>query len=274
MLKLIRPGFDGAIHMSEEVRKARYAVPRSIFWTICVNALMAFIMTIVFLFCLVDVDDVLASTFAVVPIVVNGTRSVVGGCALVSDLFIINTSVAIASATTTSRLTWAWARDGGLPEYFAHIDTRRRIPVRSVWLPILIVMLLTLLNLAGYIAFSVIIALSTFGLYQSYGIAIACMLHARLTGRLNQSATWSLGRYGVTINIFALIYSLYMAIWLVCPAYLPVNGNNMNYALPINAFVILGAVASCLVWAKKHWRGLNKKVIDSVLADSDRNTKD
>lgn len=50
-------------------------------------------------------------------------------------------------------------------------------------LPILLVMLLSLLNLANYTAFSVIISLSTFGLYQSYLIAILCMFTARLSGR-------------------------------------------------------------------------------------------
>ena len=135
-------------------------------------------------------------------------------------------------------------------------------------------MLLTLLNLAGYIAFSVIIALSTFGLYQSYAIAIACMLHARLTGRVNHTTEWSLGRLGVPVNVFALLYSTYMAIWLVFPAYRPITGTSMNYALPINAFVVMGAVLSYLVWAKKNWKGLNRKVIDAVIADSDRNTKE
>lgn len=260
--------------MSEEVRKARYAVPRSIFWTICVNALLAFVMVIVFLFSLGDVEDVVAATYAVIPIVVNATKSTIGGCAMVGGLLIINTSVAIASVATASRLTWAWSRDGGLPAYFAHIHPRRRIPVRSVWLPIFIVMLLTLLNLAGYIAFSVIIALSTFGLYQSYGIAIGCMLHARLMGRHQQSTDWSLGRMGVPINIFALLYSVYMSVWLVCPAYLPVNGNNMNYALPINAFVVLGAAISYFVWARNNWKGLNMRVVEVVVADADRNTKD
>lgn len=47
-------------------------------------------------------------------------------------------------------------------------------------------MILSLLNLASYTAFSVIIALSTFGLYQSYIIAIACMLSAKLSGRFDQ----------------------------------------------------------------------------------------
>lgn len=53
-------------------------------------------------------------------------------------------------------------------------------------LPILLVMLLALLNLANPTAFSVIISLSTFGLYQSYFIAIMCMFLARISGRFDE----------------------------------------------------------------------------------------
>ena len=134
-------------------------------------------------------------------------------------------------------------------------------------------MLLSLLNLAGYTAFSVILALSTFGLYQSYFIAIACMLNARLTGRV-QKAPWSLGRWGVPINIFALIYSAWLAIFMVFPNYLPITALYMNYALPINAFVWIGALIMWFVYAKKKWRGLDMDLMEKIVADGDRDTED
>jgi choline transport protein len=273
---LTHTGFDGVVHMSEEVRRARHTIPRAMFWTICINASLAFGMVLIFLFCIGSVDDVLAAGYPIIPIVVSATHSVTGGSAMVGGLLIINVAVSLGSVAAASRLTWAWARDGALPAYFAHINSKHRIPIRSIWLPIFIVMLLTLLNLAGYIAFSVIIALSTFGLYQSYFIAIACMLYARLTGRLQETETagWSLGKLGVPVNVFALVYSLYMGIWLVTPAYLPVDGNTMNYALPINAFVVMAAVVVWFVWARKSWKGLNHEVLEMVIRDSERATKD
>lgn len=243
------------------------------FWTICINAALAFGMVLVFLFCMGDIDDVLNAGYPIIPIVVNATHSVVSGSAMVGGLLTINFAVALGSVASASRLTWAWARDGALPAYFSHINPRHRVPIRSIWLPVFIVMLLTLLNLAGYTVFSVIIALSTFGLYQSYFLAIACMLYARMTGQV-ETAGWSLGHFGVPINVFALVYSLYMSIWLVTPSYQPIDGNTMNYALPINAFVLIAAVIAWYTWAKKNWKGLNKEVVNYVVADSDRNTKD
>lgn len=191
---------------------------------------------------------------------------------MVAGPLTVNISVVLGSIASASRLTWAWSRDGALPAYFSYVSPRYRIPVRSVWLPIIVVMLLSLLNLTNsYTAFGVIISLSTLGLYQSYFIAIFCMLHARLTGRV-EKAPWSLGRYGVAINAFALVYSVYLAFWMVWPTYLPVTGSGMNYALPINAAVWIFALVLWFVWGRKSWPGLDIKVIEKVVGDADKDS--
>lgn len=178
------------------------------------NSGLAFAMVLIVLKCLGNVDDVASASYPMVAVVINATGSVPAATAICSGLLLTVIFSSIGSVTSASRLTWAWARDGVLPSYFAYINPHYRVPLRSVWLPSIIVMLLALLNLANYTAFSVIVSLSTLGLYQSYFIAIACMLHARLTGRIER-APWSLGRAGPLINGFALIYSAYMAVWMV-----------------------------------------------------------
>ena len=163
-----------------------------------------------------------------------------------------------------------------LPSYFARVNPHFHVPIRSVWLPIALVMLLSLLNLANYTAFSVIVALGTFGLYQSYFIAIACVLHYRLTHeRINdEGGMWSLGRYGVAVNAFALLYSAWVGVFMIFPNYLPVTAAYMNYALPINAFIWIVALVMWFVWGRRRWGGLDTVVIEKVLADGDRDTKD
>jgi choline transport protein len=243
------------------------------FWSICVNAALAFGMILVFLYCLGDVDDVAASIYPVMAICLASTGSLAGSTVLVVILLLTVLSVTLGSVASCSRLTWAWARDGALPSYLAKVDPKHRLPLRSVWLPIFIVMLLSLLNLANYTAFSVIVSLSTFGLYQSYFIAIGCMLHARLTGRTYE-APWSLGRAGIPVNAFALLFSAWIGIFLVFPSYLPITAAYMNYALPINALVWLIAIVLWFAWGRKNWKGLNHEVMEKVVADSDRATKD
>ncbi|KAK5683672.1 hypothetical protein LTS10_005206 [Elasticomyces elasticus] len=266
-------GFDGAVHMSEEVRQARHAVPRAMFWGIVLNGIFAYAIILVMLFCLGDMEAALSAPFPIIEICTQATGSVGAATAMVSGLMIISSAVTLGSIASASRLTWAWARDGGLPAWFSYISPRHRIPVRSIWLPIFLVMCLACLNIASYAAFGAFISLASLALFTSYAIAIACMLRSRLLNEV-QYGGWQLGRLGVPVNIFALLYSGWMSIFFCFPQYLPVTGAGFNYALPIFAFVVLVALVLWFARAKAHWPGLNKEVIDLVLADSDRNTKD
>ena len=134
-------------------------------------------------------------------------------------------------------------------------------------------MLLSLLNLANYTAFSVIISLSTFGLYQSYFLAISCALYTRLTTS-RFDAPWSLGRLGIPTNVFALLYTAWVGSFMVWPNYLPITAAYMNYALPINAFIWIVAILLWVFWGSRRWRGLDEGVIEKVVNDGDRDTKD
>ncbi|KAK6430490.1 hypothetical protein LTR95_013356 [Oleoguttula sp. CCFEE 5521] len=266
-------GFDGAVHMSEEVRKARHAVPRAMFWTIALNGVLAYAIILVMLYCLGDMDAALAAPFPIIEICTQATGSVKAATAMVCGLLIISVAVTLGSIASASRLTWAWARDGGLPAWFSHISPRHRVPTRSIWLPIFIVMCLACLNIASYAAFGAFIALASLALFVSYMIAIGCMLQARLRKQVVFGG-WTLGKWGVPINAFALVYSGWMSVFFCFPQYVPVEGTNFNYALPIFAFVVFVALGLWFGWARKRWPGLNKEIIDAVMADSDRAAKD
>lgn len=106
------PGFDATAHISEETRKARSAIPRAMFWSICMNAALAFGMVIIFLYCLGPVDGVLESSYPLMAIALNATQSTIGASGLLGALLATVVLVSIGSVTSASRLTWAWARDG------------------------------------------------------------------------------------------------------------------------------------------------------------------
>lgn len=147
------------------------------------------------------------------------------------------------------------------------------MPIRAVWLPVLIVMVLACLNIADTAAFGAFIALSSIGLFVSYFIAISCMVHNRFRQDAVPMGDWSMGKLGLPVNIFALLYTAYVTIWLTFPAYLPVTGANMNYALPIFAATTLFAVAFWFLRARTHWPGLNKEVLRLVIEDGELHLK-
>lgn len=119
-------GFDGAIHMSEEVRNAAVVIPKILVQTIVINGTLAFVFIIVLLFCVGDVDRVLHSPthYPIIEIFYQTTGSVSTATALQSLIILIGVTSNIGVVASVSRLTWAFARDGGLPfsEFFAHVS--------------------------------------------------------------------------------------------------------------------------------------------------------
>ena len=130
---------------------------------------------------------------------------------------------------------------------------------------------LCVLNVASsaYVAFGAITSLSSLALYASYAIAIGSMLYARYTtpGGV-QLGEWNFGRWGLFINWFAMLYTLWMMIFLPFPSTLPVTATNMNYC---GLVFVAAVICACVLWlagGNKHWRGPNTTIIDFVLANS------
>jgi len=261
-------GFDGTVHMSEETKKAKQAVPRATLYSICLNGALGYCMAITLLTCMGPMEDVLASGFPVATILLRVTGSTKATTAMISGLFVFSFCLCIASIASVSRLTWAWSRDGGLPRWFAHVHPKHLIPVRAVWASVLVVSLLSLLNIGSTAAFGAITSLSSMALYFSYAIAISAMLYARYVsshgGEKLELGAWNLGRYGVYINCFALVYTVWMWIWLPLPQTLPVTAQNMNYASPIWMAVFIFALGSWWLWARHSWDGPNPVIVDYV----------
>lgn len=66
---------------------------------------------------------------------------------------------------------------------------------------------MSLINLGSRVAFEAMLSLATVALMASYLMSIGCALSKRLRGEDLPAARWSLGRYGMAVNIIALAYT-------------------------------------------------------------------
>jgi amino acid transporter len=112
--------------MSEEVRDAPRTIPRILVQTIIINGTLAFAMTLVLLFFIGDVDSALSTPtgFPIIQIFYQATGSVKAATAMQASITIIGFASNIGVVASVSRLTWAFARDGGMPfsNFFAHVS--------------------------------------------------------------------------------------------------------------------------------------------------------
>jgi choline transport protein len=85
----------------------------------------------------------------------------------------------------------------------------------------------------------------------TYCISITCVLYRRLnlaTQPALPPARWSLGRWGPSINVLAILYSGFVFFWSFWPVQTPVDPESLNWAIVIFGGVFFGAVI--LFWAK------------------------
>jgi choline transport protein len=110
--------------------------------------------------------------------------------------------------------------------------------------------LLGLINIGSTTAFSAILSLATVGLYLSYVIPILFVLIRKLEGNPPQYGPYSLGRWGIPINIIAIAFGTFIVIFLPFPIVQPVTAETMNYAAPILGAVFLMALADWFISGK------------------------
>jgi choline transport protein len=114
--------------------------------------------------------------------------------------------------------------------------------------------LLSLIYVGSTTAFNAIISLQAMALSVSYVVPITFLMIRKIRGRSIAYGPYTLGRFGVAINLFALAYLIFVILWMPFPQILPVTGSNMNYAGPLLGAVILGALIDWMIGGRKRFQ--------------------
>lgn len=115
-------GFDTAAHLGEEVTRAPHLVPRVMVYTNVINGLMAWLFILVILFCMGDPATVLQYPQPMLDVFLNATGSASVATGMGALLVLISLLAMVVNVASTSRLSWSWARDGGLPKVLAYVS--------------------------------------------------------------------------------------------------------------------------------------------------------
>ncbi len=199
-------GFDASAHTSEETKDARRAVPKgminAVFWS------FAFGLVMVSSFVLAMPDPAKAALDGA-----NVFFNLFAALAVptwLKDLLYIgivlaNYLCALAGVTSTSRMIFAFSRDGGLPghKFLRKVSPTHRTPVNAIWLAAVLAILATLYSPA----FGALAAGCAMFLYVSYAMPI-------LAGLLSEGKSWTefgpfkLGALSKPIAVLALLGTL------------------------------------------------------------------
>ncbi|TKX20015.1 amino acid permease-14 [Elsinoe australis] len=234
--------FDSIVHMIEEIPNPRRTGPKAIYLAVLISAATGFLFMLVCMFCIQDVDGVI-NTPTGLPFIqlVQDVVGLKGGAVLIAFYIFNAIGQVVGVMTTASRLTWGFARDGGIPwsSYFSVIDVEWKVPARSLVLQAVIIGLIGLLYLFATFVLEAIISVSTIALTVSYAMPIATLI---LVGRDKlPPGEFHLGSYGLCINIISLVYCAITTVFFFFPASPQPAPADMNFAIVL--FGVMLAIA-------------------------------
>ncbi len=196
-------GFDGSAHTSEETKNARINVPRGIINSILWSAIFGVAMAGSFVLAMPDPAKAAADGGNVILNLMASLQIP----SFFKDLLYVgivlaNFLCALAGVTSTSRMVYAFARDGGLPgsRILRHVDAKHRSPVPAIWLTVILSIAATLYSPA----FNALAAGCAMFLYISYTMPVVAGLFA-------EGKTWTeFGpfRLGILSKPLAIISTL------------------------------------------------------------------
>lgn len=234
--------FDACIHMVEELPNPSKSGPRIVWVSVLTGAISGFIFMMVCLFSIQNIDNVVNADYPFIQLCVEAI-GLTGAVALLS-LFIINgVGQNLSLATTASRLTWSFARDGGVPfyRYFGKVDEYWRVPVRATWAQGVIAALVGVLYLFANTVLEAILSVSTIALTISYAIPIITLMVAG-RDKLPASRAFNLGKLGMPFNIVSIIYCAITTVFFFFPGEPNPAIADMNWAIAVFGVMLVIAV--------------------------------
>jgi amino acid transporter len=203
-------GYDASCHMSEETKGASDSAAKGIWQAILYSAIGGWILMLALLFAIHDPAAVSASGGSVMAVL---TQALSGPW--VSAVLVISTVgqcfCAMACMTSTTRMLFAFSRDGAVPgaRFWTRVN-RRGVPLYSVALVAALAIVLTLPALVEVdingapvpVAFNAVVSIGVVGLYLAFAIPIYQRLRA---GESFRRGSWNLGRHYRWLNLVAVI---------------------------------------------------------------------
>ena len=200
-------GFEACGDIAEEVHDPSAKVPRAMIWTLAVGGATTIFLVFALLVALPDVGAVISGADAApIDSILAAEFGDVGSKIALALILFAFVSCTIAIQGASIRLVYSFARDGMIPgaRTLSRVNPRFHMPPGAVLVATIIPAIITLLpsaTVAKIITFAVI------GIYIGFQSVVLASIIARRRGWV-PSGKFNLGRWGMTVNVLALIYGV------------------------------------------------------------------
>ncbi|GAA2774673.1 APC family permease [Saccharopolyspora taberi] len=214
-------GFDTASSLGEESIDPRRNAPRAILRSLVASFVLGGLIILLALMAARDLNAPELTTTGLQFVLTDALGPMIGRMFLVV-VFIAITVCVLAVHTAAIRIAFAMARDNALPggSKLARVSPRFQTPVVPAIIIGVLAVALLVVNIGQPQIFSAVTSLAIILIYVSYLLVTIPMLIARLRGKWSskkQEGRFCLGRFGLPVNVLAVLWGLGMTINLAWP---------------------------------------------------------
>ncbi|MET7290223.1 amino acid permease [Streptomyces sp. NPDC005573] len=233
-------GFDTAASLGEESLDPSRNAPRAIVRAIVASFVLGGLVLLLGLMSVSTLKGDKLSTDGLQFIVLD-VLGPTAGKAMLWCVLIAVTVCALAVHTAAIRLAFAMARDNNLPasSLVARVSPRFRTPVLPAVVIGVLALAILVVNIRQPQIFTVVTSIGIVMIYLAYLGVTAPMLVARLRGawRPAGDGRFSLGRWGLPVNLVAVVWGAVMTVNLIWP-----RSSVYNASAPYHWYLRWGAV--------------------------------
>jgi urea carboxylase system permease len=264
-------GFDTAGTLAEETNDPRRAAPPAIIRALITAAVIGGLLIIFALMSVKNIHDKNIGLLGLPYIVKQALGNTTGNVFLIDSAIAI-TVCTLAVCTACIRMLFSMARDGRLPfgSHIARVSGRRKVPIVPALFVGLMSLILLAVNIANQSAFLTLTSVAIIMFYLPYLGVTGSMLIKRLRGqwpRPEHGPYFNLGRWGLPINIFAVVYGTVIAFQIAWPRAV-VYGTHWYFRFGAYEFIgasfIVGSLYYFLVQKRKGDQVLAEHRADGV----------
>jgi len=230
--------FDSTLHISEEATNASIAVPWAMVSACSIAAVLGWGVNVALAFNMgTDMTSILTSPIQQhLAATFFNSFGQKGTLALWSFIVIAQYMMGASYLTSSSRQTFAFARDGALPfsRFIYSVNKYTLAPVNAVWCTAFLSILLGLLAFAGAAAIGAVFSLAVIGQYVAYSIPIAARF---MGGQPFTPGPFNLGKFSLPVAVVAVTWMTFMSIVFLFPTSMDPTAQTMNYSI-----VVLGGI--------------------------------
>ena len=201
-------GFDASAHTSEETIDAAHNVPRGIVRSVLVSGIFGWVMLIAIVLAIPDMNAAAGQGANVFYWIMDQALPRPVRTFLFAGIALSQYFCGMAALTSTSRMAYAFARDGGLPfsQFVREVHAVSRSPVAAIWASALLGLAFVL-----FVPYTTIAAICVIFLYISYVLPSVAGFFAH--GRTwTVMGPWHLGRWYRPLAILAATGCIFLIV--------------------------------------------------------------